>query len=69
MGVYIDNNKLVIITQPKSVCVDLPIKINRSLEHDIESIVSRNESLTEYTIKNEIRPLLFKYGYEHKKRT
>ena len=50
MGVHIDNNRLVIITEPKSVRIDLPININKSLEHDIKFMVSRNESLTEYTI-------------------
>ena len=69
MRVYNYDNKLVIIMQPKSICINLSIKINISLEHDIKSIVSRNESLTEYTIKNEIRQLLFKYGHEHKRRT
>ena len=60
MGVYNDGNKLVVITQPKSICIDLPIKITTSLEHGIEFIVSRNESLAGYAIKNMIRKLLFK---------
>ena len=69
MEVFIDGKKLVKKTKPKSIGIDLLIKIKDSLEHDIEFIISRNESLTEYTIKNEIRQLLFKYGHEHKKRT
>ena len=40
-----------------------------SLEHDIKFIISRNESLTEYTKKNEISQLLFKYQHGHKERT
>ena len=32
MVVYIDDNKLVIITEPKSIRIDLPIKINESLK-------------------------------------
>ena len=51
MGVYIDDNKLVKITEPKYICIDLPTKINESLEHDIKFMVSCNEPLTEYTIK------------------
>ena len=53
------------ITEPKSIRINLPIKINESVENAIEFIVSRNKSLTEYTIKNEIKELLFKYGHEH----
>ena len=69
MEVFIDGKKLVKKTKPKSIGIDLLIRIKDSLEHDIEFIISRNEFLTEYTIKNEIRQLLFKYGHEHKKRT
>ena len=54
MGVYIDGKKLVVITEPKSICINLLIKINKSPEHDIEFIVSRNEPVTEYTTKNKI---------------
>ena len=54
MGVYIDGKKLVVITEPKPICINLLIKINKSLEHDIEFIVSRNEPVTEYTTKNKI---------------
>ena len=35
MGVYIDDNKFVIMTELKSICINLTIKINASLEHDI----------------------------------
>ena len=49
-----DYKNLVIITLPKTICVDLPIKINESLKNDIKFIVSRNESLAEYKIKKEI---------------
>ena len=51
MKIYIDNFKnIVIITSPKSTCLNLPIKINKYLKHDIEFIVSPNESLAEYKI-------------------
>ena len=52
MGVFTDGNKLVIITKPKSIRIDLPIKINESIEDHIKYIVSRNKSLAEYAIKN-----------------
>ena len=45
MVVHIDDNKLMIITEPKSINIDLPIKINGSLERDIKFVESRNESL------------------------
>ena len=70
MGVYIDDNKLVIITEPKTIPIDSPIKINKSLYYDIKFIVGRIESsaeYAEYTIKDEIRQILFTYGHEHKK--
>ena len=54
MGVYNDGKKLVVITEPKSICINLLIKINKSPEHDIEFIVSRNEPVTEYTTKNNV---------------
>ena len=67
MGVFTDDNKLVIIVEPKTVPIDLPLNINERLENDIKFNVSRNQSLAEYAIKNEIRKLLFKYGHEHEK--
>ena len=71
MKIYIDNHKnLRNIT--KISRVNLHIKINKSLKHDIK-FISRKESLAEYTIKTEIIPLLFRYGHEyeheHKNRT
>ena len=67
MGVFTDDNKLVIIVEPKTVRIDLPLNIDERLENDIKFNVSRNESLAKYAIKNEIRKLLFKYGHEHEK--
>ena len=68
MGLLTDGKKTcVIITKPKSIQIDLPVKINKSLQHDIKFIVIRNGYLIEYTNK-EIRQFLFKYGHEHKKR-
>ena len=40
----------MIITEVKTICINLPIKINESLEHDIKFIISCNESLAKYTI-------------------
>ena len=42
----------------------MPRKVNESLKHENKSI-SQNESLTEYTIKNKISQLLFKYKSEN----
>ena len=49
MKIYIDDYKnLVIRISLKTICVDLPLKLNESLKHDIESIVSCNESYESY---------------------
>ena len=50
MVIFIDGKNLLIVTKPK-IYIDLLIKINESLEHDIEFIVCCNECLIEYTIK------------------
>ena len=55
MGGFIDDNKLVKITEPKSICIDLLTKINESLEHDIKLwYVSMNLLLKEYAIKTRL---------------
>ena len=41
MRIYIDNYKdLVIITSEKSIFVNLPIKSNQNLKHDIKFIIA-----------------------------
>ena len=69
MRVFIDGNEFVVITEPKSIRIDLAIKINKSIVDHIKFIVSPNKCLAEYPIKNEIWQLLFKYEHGHKKRT
>ena len=51
MVVYINNNNLVTIIKPKSINIDLLRKINESIKDHIKVIVSRYESLAEFTIK------------------
>ena len=60
MGVYIVNNKLVITTEPKTFCFDLPIDADNNLELEIDSIIKHNELLAEVAIKSEVRQLLSK---------
>ena len=36
MEVYIDDKKLVITTEPKTICFDLPIEVNNSLKNEIK---------------------------------
>ena len=60
MGVYIVNNKLVITTEPKTFCFDLPIDVENNLELEIDSIIKHNELLAERAIKNKVRQLLSK---------
>ena len=45
-----DYPNLVIITLPKIIRVDLPIKTNESIKHDLKFIVGFNESLAECKI-------------------
>ena len=52
MGIYINDKMLLIIASLKSILFYLPIKVNKSLEHETKFIISRNECLAEYTIKN-----------------
>ena len=51
MVVYINDNNLVTIIKPKSINIDLLRKINESIKDHIKVIVSRNESLAEFTKK------------------
>ena len=69
--IFFDDKNDVIIS-PKAIDFDLPKEFIKSLEHEIKSMIIRNESLTEYTTKNEISQLLLKYLYindshEHEK--
>ena len=57
---YIVNNKLVITTEPKTFCFDLPIDVDNNLELEIDSIIKHNELLAERAIKNKVRQLLSK---------
>ena len=63
MGIYINDNKLVLIMEPNFISIDSPVKIDKYLENKIKFVVSRYESLVGYPIKNEIRQLLCKYGH------
>ena len=66
MKIYIDDYKiLIIVILPKTIRVDVPIKVNESLKLEIKFIVNLNESLAECAIKIEISQLFFKYQYEH----
>ena len=61
-----DYKNLVMITLPKSICVDLSIKINNGIKHDVRFIISRNESLAKYEITKEICQLLCERKYVYK---
>ena len=45
MGVYIDINKFVIITEPKTTRLDLPKDVGNNFNNKIESIKNHHESL------------------------
>ena len=36
MEMYIDDKKLVITTEPKTICFDLPVEVNNSLKNEIK---------------------------------
>ena len=55
MGECIVDNKLVITTEPKSFCFDLPKDAENNLEHEIYSIIKHKKLLAEHKIKNEVR--------------
>ena len=72
MGVYIDNNKFVIRTGPKTIYFDLSKKVDNSLKHEIRFTLNRNEFLAKHKIKDKISWLLPKYKHgnhiqEHEK--
>ena len=43
MGVYIDENKLVIITGPKTIDINLTNKFDNSIKHEIDLLIRHNE--------------------------
>ena len=44
MGVHIEDNKLVKITEPKTFYFDLPKNIGKNLKHEIDFIIKLNFS-------------------------
>ena len=63
MGVNIENNKLVIIPDPKSIRLNLIEKINNNLWYEIGHIIKHTEFLAEQRIKNETKQLLPKHEH------
>ena len=69
---YSGDNKLVITTEPQAFHFDLAKKADNDLKHKIDSIITDNEPLAEFTTKNEILKSLYKYNHgndihEHRK--
>ena len=65
MVVYIDQNKLVIIKEPKTISFDFSKEVDHSLKHGINYIIKRNEFFAECSIKNKISQLWAKYEHEN----
>ena len=61
MGVVIGDNKLVIITESKTICFDLSKYVGKNLKDEIDFTIKHNEILTQHKIKNKISPLLFRW--------
>ena len=64
MGLNTDS-KLLIITELKIFHFELPNDVKSMLKPEIDSIIKHNEFLVEYTIKNEVSRLLFKYKHRN----
>ena len=67
-----EDNKLVLITQPKTFHFDLRKDARISLKHQIYSTINQNVLLIEYNIKSKIRQSLStcKHGNDiHEQRT
>ena len=54
MVVYIDNNKLSIITMPKTIRFNLAKKMDNSLKQEIDFVIKRNGFLAEERIKTRL---------------
>ena len=54
MAVYIEDNKLVITTGPKTIHFDLAEVVSKNLKHEIDSTIKHNDVLAEHTIGNRI---------------
>ena len=72
MGVYFDDNKLVIIAEPRSICFNLINKIDNSIKHEPNYVINDNGYLAEQKIKSKIDHFLYKYKhgsyiYDHRK--
>ena len=52
MGVYIDINKFVIITEPKTTHLDLPKDVGNNFNNKIESIKNHHEFFVGHKIPN-----------------
>ena len=54
MGVHSNKNKLLIITEAKTIYFDLPRDVVTNLMQETDYIIKQNECLPEHTIKNEL---------------
>ena len=63
MGVYFDDNKLVIIAEPRSICFNLINKTDNSLKHEINYVIKDKGYLAEQKIKSKIGHFLYKYKH------
>ena len=52
MSVYIDDNKLVIMTEPKTIHFNMTKNVDNNLKHGTDDIRKCNEILPEHVIKN-----------------
>ena len=59
----IGDNKFVMITELKTIHIDLSKDIDNNLKHEFDFIIKHNALLAEHAVKNEIRQLFSKYKH------
>ena len=63
MRAHMECIKLIITTEPKNFCLNLPKVADDNVEQEIDCFIKNNELLAEHTIKNELRQILSKYKH------
>ena len=66
--VHINDNKLLIITEPKTIYFDLTQNVVNNLKQGTDFIITQNDFLADHAIKNEICRILSKHkhgNYNH----
>lgn len=63
MGEHINDNKLVIIEEPKNIRLNLTKKVDNNLKHETKYIKKHNEFFYCQSMESVISQLLWKYKH------